>query len=226
MASSQLQTQWLPLSEACALMKVHQSTLRQWADNGQIRTFRTAGGHRRFLREDLVAMTQGRRPVQIAVATLEESALRRIRKGLHGEHSPRKQAWMGKLSEEGRVKMRVLGRRLLDLSITYVSQRRGQADVLSEVGVLAEGYGQDIARVGVPLGQVLEAFIFFRNSLFEAVREAAQHGSLRGTDTTLIWEQMEQVADHMLLSMIRSYEGSHNGAGNDTQSAIQAAGAV
>ena len=208
MASSGTQTRWLPLSEACALIKVHQSTLRQWADSGHIRTFRTAGGHRRFLLDDLTAMLEGREPTQPAATSVEEHALRAIRRKLHGEHTAHEQPWMDALSSEGKVKMRLFGRRLLDLSVVYLSQKRQRPEVISEVQTLAAEYGQDLAHAGVPLDSMMEAFVFFRNSLFDAVRDAAQHGSLRGTDIALVWQHMEEVADQMLLSMIRAYERS------------------
>ena len=221
MASRNPSTQWLPLSAACALLKVHQSTLRQWADNGQVRTFRTAGGHRRFLLDDLTAMQRGNGATHVSTASLEEKTLTRIRRKLHGEHPPQSQAWIEKLPPEGRLKMRLFGRRLVDLSIAYLSQKRKRVEALTEVGLLAEEYGQDLARISMPLDQVLEVFIFFRNSLFDAVRDGAQQGSLRGQDIGTIWQQMEQLSDHMLLSMIRAYERSQHGAVNRIETAAQ-----
>ena len=53
---------WLRLSAACRLLGVDQSTLRRWADSGQVRTFRTPGGHRRFAEEDIRAMVGGPGP--------------------------------------------------------------------------------------------------------------------------------------------------------------------
>ena len=205
-------------------MKVHASTLRQWADNRQIRTFRTAGGHRRFLLDDLNAMLEGHAPTQLAATSLEEDAVRRIRRRLHGEHTTHAYPWLDRLSPEGRVKLRLFGRRLLDLSLIYLGQKRRRPEVLSEVQMLAEEYGQQLAQVNIALDQVLEAFIFFRNPLFEAVRESVQNGQLRGMDPTLVWQQVEQVSDHMLLSMIRAYERSLHVAVNGNQVAVQASG--
>ncbi len=44
---------WLTLSEAAGFLGIHFSTLRTWADKGEIRVFRTPGGHRRFSSADL-----------------------------------------------------------------------------------------------------------------------------------------------------------------------------
>ena len=48
---------WLGLGEACRTLGVNESTLRRWADAALVRTFRTPGGHRRFLLADLHRLT-------------------------------------------------------------------------------------------------------------------------------------------------------------------------
>ena len=44
---------WLPLSLAAARLNVHPTTLRRWADNGDIPFLLTPGGHRRFAVSDI-----------------------------------------------------------------------------------------------------------------------------------------------------------------------------
>jgi excisionase family DNA binding protein len=201
----------MTLAEACGLLSVNQSTLRQWADEGRVRAFRTPGGHRRFRREDLDALlgqSTERRGPHNAVPTLEESALRRIRRRIHGEQAAHEQPWMERLTPDGRLRLRLFGRRLLDLSVAYITQRRRRPAILEEVQGIGGEYGQYLARVAMPLGEVLEAFIFFRNTLFDAVRDATAHGPLHGADMANVWAHMEHLADLLLLSMIRSYERS------------------
>jgi len=45
--------EWLSLDEAAKRLKVHPTTLREWADKGRIRAYRTPGGHRRFSEADV-----------------------------------------------------------------------------------------------------------------------------------------------------------------------------
>ena len=40
------------------LLQVNEATLRQWADHGHLRVYRTPGGHRRFYRDDVLALTK------------------------------------------------------------------------------------------------------------------------------------------------------------------------
>ncbi len=48
--------EWLTLQEACSLVGVSPATLRRWAKNGNVRTFTTPGGHRRFARSAMLAL--------------------------------------------------------------------------------------------------------------------------------------------------------------------------
>lgn len=45
----------LRLTAAAGELGVHPDTLRQWADEGKVPSWRTPGGHRRFRVEDLEA---------------------------------------------------------------------------------------------------------------------------------------------------------------------------
>ena len=47
---------WLTLGAASEQLGVSESTIRRWADAGEIRSYRTNGGHRRILEEDLLAI--------------------------------------------------------------------------------------------------------------------------------------------------------------------------
>jgi excisionase family DNA binding protein len=44
---------WLTAGDAAGILGVSVQTLRQWADEGKVRAFRTLGGHRRFRPEDI-----------------------------------------------------------------------------------------------------------------------------------------------------------------------------
>ena len=41
--------QWMTVRQAAQLLGVSEPTLRKWTDAGRIATFRTPGGHRRYL---------------------------------------------------------------------------------------------------------------------------------------------------------------------------------
>jgi len=43
----------LNLKEACEFLKVSKSTIRRWEKNGQIKSVRTVGNHRRYELDEL-----------------------------------------------------------------------------------------------------------------------------------------------------------------------------
>lgn len=48
----------LSSTEAAALLGVHVASIKRWADQGRLRCVRTPGGHRRFVRAEVIALGQ------------------------------------------------------------------------------------------------------------------------------------------------------------------------
>ena len=199
MANLQLtdRTQWLSLREACDILQVSQVTLRQWADAGHLRVYRTPGGHRRFSREDLETLTQQPSNPNGADAQekLEDAALRRIRRRLNHEEVAR-QSWYQSVEEEGRDRMRLFGRRLLSLLVQGLPQRRAagrRQEVLGEALMLGHEYGAEMSERGVPLKDTVEAFIFFRTLVLDSVNSGS-------------WTPTLQLADQVLVGVVESYQ--------------------
>ena len=63
-----VESDWLNLGEAAELLGVHPSTVRAWADRGEIPVQRTPGGHRRFRQADLEAHANRQRATRPAGA--------------------------------------------------------------------------------------------------------------------------------------------------------------
>ena len=205
---------WLSLGQACQVVGVNASTLRQWGDRGLLRSFRTPGGHRRFSAEDLQGLldraSEGPSP-GAAGASLSDTALRRIRRRLQGERAASFH-WYERLDDAVRVRLRLFGHRLLGLTDTYLSQRRRRPELLAEVRLIGAEYGEELARQKLPLRDVLEAFIFFRHSLLSSVGSAAKGGPLGGDGASQIWQHVEVITDELLLCMAEAYERSRNGS--------------
>jgi excisionase family DNA binding protein len=184
---------WLSLGEACRLLQVNEATLRQWADNGYLRVYRTPGGHRRFLKDDVLGLTQQSpvNSVSDSKEKLEGSALRRIRRRLSHEDVAR-QSWYQSVEEEGRDRMRLFGRRLLSL-LMQESPRRRRQEALDESLMLGHEYGAEMADRGVSLKDTTEAFIFFRSMVLDAARPGS-------------WSQVLEMADRVLVGVVESYQ--------------------
>ncbi len=186
---------WMSLGSASRILQVNEATLRQWADKGLVKVFRTPGGHRRFYREDILALTQqGEGPsAQDSPHRWEELALKRIRRRLQNS-SVAQQPWHQNIDEAGMPRMRLFGRRLLSLvALATTTERRRRHELLEEARLLGEEYGQEMATRGTPLTDTVEAFIFFRSSLVEPAQ-----GQMS--------QQVSSLTDQVLLGISRAYE--------------------
>jgi len=195
---------WLSLGEACNLLEVNESTLRQWADNGHIRSYRTPGGHRRFSREavNTLITRQYEGPGKGKQPQWTDKALRKVRSQLRGNHAL-SQHWLQVMDDASRFRMRLLGGRFISISADYATQQKSRQDLLEEVKLIGEEYGAEMVRQGISFKDALEAFVFFRTYLLEAA-----FGPASGTtgDTSRLWRSVNLLADHMLLSMASYYE--------------------
>jgi excisionase family DNA binding protein len=187
-------SQWLSLRDACRLLDVSNTTLRQWADNGYVRVYRTPGGHRRFLRDDVEsfanapeqAKEQGREDA------IEDSALRKIRRSL-SRNDVVKQSWYQSVEEEGKDRMRLFGRRLLSLLLQESGPRRRRQELLEEAHMVGREYGTEMSERGVSLKDTIEAFVFFRTMVLDSTNSGA-------------WNRIIEAADRVLVGMADSYQ--------------------
>ena len=192
----------MSLGEVCRALEINEATLRQWADRGRLPVYRTPGGHRRFLREDVEALL-GRN--QDGETDPEDLALRRIRTKL-SQSDVAEQSWMESFQAEGRDRMRLFGRRLLSLLLRDDLEGRNgrKGETMSETHMLGHEYGSEMAARGVPLSDSVQAFLFFR----QAVVEAVQPDRLR---------QVVEISDGVLVGLVDAYSICLAATNNDTK---------
>ena len=187
-------SKWLPMRDACRLLEVNEATLRQWADNGYLRVYRTPGGHRRFWSDDVMSLTNAAPPDadRAPEDTVEESALRRIRRRLQGEAVAR-QPWYQSVQEDGRDRMRLFGRRMLSLLVHEPQVRRQRQEALAESHVLGREYGAEMSERGVSLKDTLEALVFFRSMVLDSADSKS-------------WSHILELADRVMVGVAETYE--------------------
>ena len=90
--------------------------------------------------------------------------------------------------------MRLFGRRLLSLLLRNDLEGRSgrKGETMSETHMLGHEYGSEMAARGVPLTDSVQAFLFFR----QAVVEAVQPDRLR---------QVVEVSDGVLVGLVDAY---------------------
>ena len=106
--------------------------------------------------------------------------------------------------------MRPLGRRMVDLAIRYISGRGEREDVLEEGREIGREYGYFSARVGLSTADSVEAFLFFRTPVIQAVTSYIEDENLPTRRAARITSELNAFMDQVLLSTITAHQ-QHSG---------------
>ncbi|HEX5478849.1 MAG TPA: helix-turn-helix domain-containing protein [Dehalococcoidia bacterium] len=196
---------WLTLGQACRLLNVDESTLRRWADAGQVRTFRTPGGHRRFAETDVREIVSGRSGRR-RVTDVGDIATRRIRRQLNRGQAD----WYDHVDAAHREKLRPLGRRLMGLVAAYVSKRGRKMSLLEEARETGAEYGMELVASDISLSQAMRGFTFFRRNLDQSAKQALAKTGTPASEAVEVCEQIMALADEVLLGMASAYESAED----------------
>lgn len=208
LSPSPSQGPWVSLGTAARLLGVNQATLRHWADRGLVPVFRTAGQHRRFLREQITTLAQQGQGVspQDSPRQQEEQALQRIRRRLRHPKAAQ-QSWQEGIQEGDRGRLRIFGRRLLSLLVQATPRARPSHRIMAEARLLGDEYGQEMASQGQRLPETVRAFLFFRDGALEVLSPDAQHPALA-------------LADQALLGVIEAHERTRTDVASPLQQVL------
>lgn len=202
---------WLTLKEASAFLGVHFTTLRGWADRGEIPVFRTPGGHRRFSLDDLrrfLAERAGSYPAPDTHA-LVETAVDRVRAELR-RAQPAPQHWQYPLDPAVDKARRERGRTLFALAISFVMKPQQRTHLLDSGRQLGWEYGHEAALNGVTLAETGRAVQFFRSQLVDTVRHS--EAERIDADDIRIERLIDLFLDEVLYAVLDGYEAALGGA--------------
>ena len=202
---------WLSLGEASRLLGITPATLRRWADHGDVATFVTPGGHRRFPRtviEALVPQSRDRRPPLTglgAAAKRVAQVYRRARPVGQPVASP----WLAALSDTQRAELRERGHRLLATLLEHLDEegQERSPDKLIQATTWASEYGQRAAALGASLSEAVEAFVRFRGAFVGELASIARRRRLDTREATLLLVEAESAADRLLVALMSGHAG-------------------
>jgi excisionase family DNA binding protein len=204
-----VQGQWLTLKEASDFLGVHFTTLRSWADKGEIEVFRTPGGHRRFSSADLRRFLENR--VDRSASDNHEVVITNAIQHVHRELArlPReKMPWHYHLTDESLVvARRNRGQQLFALAFSFVMKPAQRERILEEGRRLGFEYGAEAHSNKVNLVEAGRAVRFFRNQLVQAVR-AVESPDVLDADDLRIQQQLDLFLDEVLYAVLEGYEKS------------------
>ncbi len=200
---------WLALGAASRLVGVGPDTLRRWADSGKVESYTTPGGHRRFLRSSLEGMVNAPRRHRYGMERLAGSATtisgdvqrRMQRSGLAG------QAWQSRLSPTQRADFRRWGQRTFGLVIEYVAatSRAERSLLLEEAEKMGALYGAEAVRAGLSLAETVEAFLFYRSPVLEAIAAHLRRRAAEVGEVTAAYREASAAVDGVLVALVSSY---------------------
>jgi len=203
--ASQNGDEWLNLGEAAELLGVHPSTLRAWADRGDLPAHRTPGKHRRFRRADVEAWAAARiesRP--FAGQMIVENALGRTRMQM-AEGQLNHTAWYPRLSDARKREFREAGRRLLNQLLRFLGEE-GEA-ALAEAKDIGREYERLGREAGLSLSETVSVFLYFRDFLYDSVIDVYQASGQR---VAREWAQMHRriaaFTNMVLLALVEAHE--------------------
>lgn len=206
--------EWLSLGQAGRMLGVSQSTVRRWADAGELRAFRTSGGHRRIRADDArrFLAASGQTAAALDTDRISELALARARRRLSGRREREPRALEG-LDETARDRLRFTGRQLVDLSARFLSSRaRPRPERFSDDARSIGGeYGRTLVAAEVSLTDAVGTFNSLRRSLEETAVQLASEAQLGADETVAAVESILGLADTVLEGMARVYEESLTG---------------
>lgn len=211
------ESEWLSLQRASQMLGVHPATLRLWADQGKIRSARTAGGHRRFAIQDVQSFAarknseDGGVNAQLIMHSTIGRARIEVTEGRANDH-----AWFRLFDEKSREHQREMGRRLLGLMMQYLNSSGAAADaqsprghILRDAQKLGTEYGQNAASQGLSLGDAMRAFLFFRDFMLESVVQMRELAGGAVTDATVTtYRVVNGFANEVLISMVTAYQSA------------------
>ena len=198
--------QWLTLAQAARQLAVHPTTLRRWSNNGDIPVMLTPGGHRRFNPADLEQFSNERhaiRPAGGIERVWANAALERTRQRMTDRRSP---DWMNRFDETARRHHRVLGHKLMELMLRYLSEKKEDDAVLEEAAGIGREYGDSAIGLNLSLKQALEASMFFRDALVGSTMELPDKVKIRPEERMRLLGRINKLLNLVQLTVAEVYD--------------------
>lgn len=205
---------WISLGEAAKLLGVHPTTVRNWADQGEIPFRRTPGRHRRFQRSALEHWASRKKdkektfPGGSHAQAIVEFALGHTRFSVN-EETLKQYEWYEKMSPEAREHSRRYGRRLLQALLQHLEDAVPEEDELLEARTIGEEYGKFLKAEGLTLPQAVRGFVYFQGFLVESVIQMmAPTLTSAPSEWSDLFQQINAFTSEVLVNLITQYQSN------------------
>ena len=205
---------WITLNVASEMLGVSESTVRRWADAGEVRSFRTAGGHRRVHEDDIrgivarATVTPGRDTDRISGI-----ALARVKRRISRGRQTQSLAVFEGLTSEAKDRLRLTGRQLVDLFARYIASGSKGERFNEDALTIGHEYGRMLVGSKVGLTNAIAIFNSMRRSLEETASQIATEAGISTEEAVEAVESTLELADRVLEGMAAVYEEAMTGKG-------------
>jgi excisionase family DNA binding protein len=200
---------WLTLGQASQTLGVTPNTLRRWADRGQIPSFTTPGGHRRFpvsAVQALVPAGRARRPALAALGASSDGIARAYRRASPMGRAADKGGWLASLSDAERGWFRTRGTELVrDLLAHLDAGHEEAAKALHRAEAETREYGAEAARLNASLTDTVEGFLRFRKPFVDELAALARRRHLDTREATALLADADAALDRLLVSLMAGH---------------------
>lgn len=188
---------WLTLRDASKKLGVSAATLRVWADEGRVTSYRTPGGHRRF-RVGAPPFEHPKRATEMRWRLLENSALGRVQFA-----SEQSEGTMNSLLARGEY--RAWERQVIQLGVRFIESHESQAETRARA--LGEAYAKLNWRFGIALRDAMRGLSRLRAAFLESVVEFAFGIGEPNVDELNLWlRRANGIIDHLAEAVLESHE--------------------
>ncbi|MCB8944329.1 MAG: helix-turn-helix domain-containing protein [Ardenticatenaceae bacterium] len=205
--------QWLSLSAAAKRLNVHPTTLRRWADDGEIAVMLTPGGHRRFALTDVEQFAQSRHGLRRSSGIEQAWADHALTVTRQEIVAHRNVAWMASLDESERERGRMMGRQLMALTLQYISNGEDER-LVAEARRMGTEYGLHCQSLGMPLTDALQASIFFRDTMIETALQLPDNVRIQPEANVRLMRRINTLLNTVHLAIAEVYDAYNTVSGS------------
>ena len=199
-------SEWVSLRKAADMLGVHPATVRNWADKGELPSRRTAGGHRRFNKDDITRYAQSQGELQpMEVQVIIQSALGSARMQVSGDNLA-EIPWYAAMSDSTRQEMRKQGRDVLEALRGYLAEGAPDSK-LGDAIRLGKDYAASLTEDELTLPQATRGFFYFSDFVINSILNWSELSQPRNSsEWANLLRQVNTFINTMLLSIIEYYE--------------------
>jgi excisionase family DNA binding protein len=199
-------TTWLTIGQAAERLGVHPTTLRRWADEGDIPIMVTPGGHRRFAVDEVDRFREERHRLQV-VSGLEQLWAERALTRARTEVVTNKEGeLLSPFDEEERAHKRQLGRRMMGLLLQFVSIGKGGEGILDEAREIGREHAENALGLGLPVSDALRVSMFFRDAVLEAALDLPEKAHVYTGANLQLVRRINTLLNVVQLSITERYD--------------------